>query len=113
MFREETTADLHPGLVLIRAHLYETTQGQRVFSADGSKEKYCSKVTPANEPEKIKKRYVIHTGDVGNSRGASQGSGEPLGSQAGVIITFIGQLKFSLGKSDIPTYLSGDVTYTH
>lgn len=25
VFQEETTADLHPGLVLIRAHLYETT----------------------------------------------------------------------------------------
>lgn len=25
VFREERTADLHPGLVLIRAHLYETT----------------------------------------------------------------------------------------
>lgn len=60
-------------------------------------------MTPANEPEKMdKKRYVIHMGDVGNSRGMSQGSGEPLGSQAGVITAFIGQLKFSLGKSDIP-----------
>lgn len=71
-------------------------------------------MTPAPESEKMdEKRHAVHTGDAGNSRGVSQGGSEPLGSQAGVIATFIEQLKFILEKSDIPTYLSGGVTCSH